>query len=158
MLQIKRGGLHEFPHSLQLHLVLTSLDIDHQFFWSENWFLKLLIWYFGPNRPEPHIEWQPSTPQWFLSTGFYVHFLAVKDLGGTQLQTPSDLIARNSGNLWVNDPSCVSIYFAVIEANCRALRVTGWKWGKRGKDEAKSANGKGLLVFTAFILSQRSTT
>lgn len=82
-------------------------------------------------------------------------------------ETPSDLIARNSGNLWVNDPSCVSIYFDW--SKLQSLRSDRLKRGERGEEKAdnhkKSRKGDEkkcfndiLLMFTAFIWAQRYTT
>lgn len=88
-----------------------------------------------------------------MSVRLDFHFQAVKVMSNIQLRH-CDLIARNSGNLLVNDPPCVSIYFAVIEANCRASGVIGRR--KREKKEKKTRTNpekeKSKIVLTSLLV------
>lgn len=58
---------------------------------------------FHLNNPDPHITHRCGA---WLACGC----MCLWNTSDTQTETLNDLIARNSGNLWVNDPSCVSIY------------------------------------------------
>lgn len=58
---------------------------------------------FHLNNPDPHIAHRCGA---WLACGY----MCLWNTSDTQTETLNDLIARNSGNLWVNDPSCVSIY------------------------------------------------